>query len=178
MPRIKGADVTSLKDILKKEGKETAFLSKLSESDREVYTSTIATSWNDVNIVARLYEVAGSILFSGSKEGLEKLGQRLGDKAYSGIYSVFLLIPKPSYVIKRAANVWSSYHDKGSAEVDNIMENSVDFIVRRYPELPKAIRYAITGHIFALLNKTGLKNLNMEHIESNPEQWVWHARWN
>lgn len=180
MPKTKGTDTVSLKSFFTKENKdmESKFLAKLSEDDQKVYQSTIATSWIDVNAVARILEAAGSTLFPGEKDALVQLGIKLGEKAYSGIYSVFLLIPKPSYVLKRAANVWKSYYDKGVANIENTSEKGVDLIVRGFPDLPKALRDSTSGHISVLLGKTGLKSLNITHNETNPDQWIWHTTWN
>ncbi len=179
MPKTKGTDIVCLKAVFKKEGKniETVFLSKLSQGDREVYERIIATSWTDVDIITRIFEAAAETLFPSKQDALVKLGQTLSERAYSGIYSAFLLIPKPSYVFKRAANVWQSYYDRGSAIVENETESSADFVVRGFPELPKALRDAVCGHIAVLLGKTGLKNINIKQDDSNPEAWVWRTKW-
>ncbi len=180
MSKIKGTDVVGLKKLLAMEGNdvENTYLSKLSESDQDAYKSIIATTWTEIEVQARLYQAAGDTLFPGKSDSVVKLHQKLADKAYSGIYSVFLLIPKASYVFKRAANIWRSYYDTGIAKVENIEKNSMDFVVREYPDLPKTMRDAVTGHISTLLGKTGLKNLNVKRDESNPQEWIWHTTWN
>lgn len=179
MPKIKGTDIVTLKKYFAQKGKETeeAFLSRLSEEDRKIFQKTVATSWTDVTIQTRIYDVAGDMLFPGDPNAQEKLGHLLADKAYSGVYSIFLLIPKTTYVFKRAAAVWSSYHDTGAACLENVQPDNGDLVVTGYPDLPKQIRQGIKGHVTVLLTKTGAKNIKVTLDESNPEKWVWHVKW-
>ncbi len=179
MPKTKGTDIVGIKKIFKSEGEqvETVFLSKLSQDGRKVYERILATSWTDVDTVARIYEAAAETLFPGKQDALVKLGRMLSERAYSGIYSIFLLIPKPSYVFKRAANMWTAYYDRGSATVENETDRGADFVLRGFPELPKTLRETTCGHVEVLLGKTGLKNVHIKHDHSNPDAWVWQATW-
>ena len=179
MPKIKGSDVVALKKLFSKSGGdvESKFLSTLSEDDAKAYKTIVATTWTEVEVQARLYEAAGKTLFPGDPNAVVKLHQKLAEQSYSGIYSAFLAIPKASFVFKRAASVWTTYYDKGVASIENITDSSMDFVVRGFPELPKALRDATTGHISVLLGKTGLKNLQVRHASTNPQQWVWNTTW-
>lgn len=179
MSKIKGSDIVAMKKMLSKNGAEVekAFLASLSEKDLKAYNSIVATTWTDVDVQARIYEAAGKAMFPGNPNPVVKLHETLAEQSYSGIYAAFLTIPKPSYVIKRAASVWRTYYDKGVASVENIADKSMDFVVREFPDLPQALREATTGHISVLLSKTGLKNLSVKHSSANPKEWVWHAQW-
>lgn len=179
MPKIKGTDIVTLKKYFAKQGKETeeAFLSRLSEDDRKVFLKTVATNWTDVTIQARIYDAAGDTLFPGQADAQEKLGHLLADQAYSGVYSIFLLIPKTSYIFKKTASVWGSYHDTGTASLENVQPDNGDLVVTGYPDLPPQIRQGIKGHVSVLLTKTGAKDIRITLDESNPEKWVWHVEW-
>ncbi len=179
MAKIKGSDIVTLKKLFSKNGgdAEKKFLSCLLEDDSNSYKQIVATSWTDINVQARIYEAAAKALFPGEQNPVVKLHQKLAEQSYSGIYSVFLAIPKPSYVFKRAASVWSTYYDTGVASIENITDSSMDFVVRDFPDLPQAMRDATTGHITVLLGKTGLKNLEVKHDGSNPQKWSWHTQW-
>ncbi len=180
MAKVKGTDIVGLKKLFAKQGKdiENTFLSKLSESDQKTYEGIIATTWTDLDVQAKLYEAAADTLFPGKNDAVIQLCSQLAEIAYSGIYSVFLLIPKASHVAKRAASVWTSYYDQGVASVEKIEKSSLDFVVRHFPELPKTMRDGTTANISALLSKTGVKNLNVNLEEYDPEKWVWHTNWN
>lgn len=179
MAKIKGTDIVGLRKLLKKKGKEVedAFFAALSENDQLIFKSIVATSWTPVDIQARLYMTAGQTLYPNDLNAVTLLHHELAEQAYSGIYSIFLRIPSLKYIINRVATLWTSYYDKGVAEVKNITDSSLDFFVRGFPELPRTLRDATSGHITILLRKVGLQNVRVNHIETVPDKWHWRVTW-
>lgn len=179
MGKIKGTDIVGLKKLFKKKDPplEEEFLSQLSDSDRQIYKSIVATTWTPVETQARFYLAAGETLYPGRSNAVILLHHELAEQAYSGIYSIFLRIPSLKYVIKRVATLWTSYYDQGIAEVKNITDSSLDFFVGGFPDLPKALRDATTGHISVILQKVGLSNVHVYHIDAVPNKWHWQVTW-
>jgi hypothetical protein len=179
MARIKGTDLVNLRKLLKKRGKEVEqeFMAALPENDRQIYKLVMATSWTPVDVQARIYMTAAKLLYPGQPNGVERLHYDLAEQAYSGIYSIFLRIPSLNFIISRVASLWTTYYDKGSAEVRNQSANSLDFYVRDFADLPREMRDATTGHISLVLKKIGKRNVLVRHIDTVPNMWQWHATW-
>jgi hypothetical protein len=179
MARIKGTDLVSLKKLLKTKVKavEEKFLGSLSENDLQTFKTVIATSWTPVEVQARIYLAAAHALYPRQINAVEQLHHELAHQTYSGIYSIFLKIPSLKFIISRVAALWTTYYDKGTAEVENLTRTSLDFIVRDFPDLPKELRDATTGHIGYLLKKIGNRNVRVKHIDTLPHMWQWHVTW-
>ncbi|HVO20665.1 MAG TPA: hypothetical protein VMU15_15505 [Anaeromyxobacter sp.] len=155
---------------------EQDFLNRLPVALRGIFLETSPMTWNPVELQAELYEVAASFLYpeSGSVAEMHKVLARM---SYSSVYRVFVRIPTVDFIAKRAASVWRSYYDTGEAATENATGTSLDFVVRHFPGLPRALREATTGHLAALLELTRAKAPVIRPPPHNPEAWVWHVTW-
>ena len=179
MPRVKGTDVASLRNYIKGKGPEAEreLLDRLPVALRRVYLETSPLTWNPVEEQGELYEVAASYLFPDQAEPIVEMHKVLARMSYSGIYRVFVRIPTVDFIAKRAASVWRSYYDSGEASTENATGTSLDFVVRHFPGLPRALREATTGHLAALLELTRAKSPAIAPPPHDPEAWVWHITW-
>ncbi len=179
MSRIKGSDVASFRSLLRQKppGTEARFLDSLPPALRQLYLETSPVTWNPVEAQAQLYELGAAFLFSGTPEPVVELLRVLARTSYSSLYKVFLRIPTVKFVAERAARVWGNYYDTGSASVENATKTSFDFVVKEFPDLPRALREATTGHILAILDLTGTREAKVTSPSSTPDAWVWHATW-
>jgi hypothetical protein len=179
MARIKGTDVVNLTQFVRGKGQqvESDFLASLPDALRRVYRETRAITWTPVEAQAALYEAAASHFFPNRPDAVVQLHKALAKIAYSGIYQIFIRIPKVSHVAERAASVWRRYYDTGEAVIENVTATSLDFVVRQFPDLPRALRQATTGHLYTLLEMTGSKEPMVSQPASTPERWVWHIEW-
>jgi len=179
MPRVKGTDVASLRNLIKGKGPqaERDFLDRLPVALRTLFLETSPLTWNPVDEQGDLYEVAASFLFPDKPEPIVEMHRVLARMSYSGIYRVFVRIPTVDFIAKRAASVWRSYYDSGEATTENETGTSLDFVVRHFPGLPRALREATTGHLSALLELTRAKSPAIVPPAQTPEAWVWHITW-
>lgn len=179
MPKIKGTNIVTLKKIFQKAGPDTEdkFLAKLSEKEADIFKAIISTSWTPIELQARFYELAAQTLYPGSPNGMDKLFIEMAENAYSGVYKIFLKIPSTQFILKRAANLWATYYDSGNAMVENNTDDSFDFIVSEFPELPEILRKAVTANIKVLNQMTGLKNAKIVENWKNPKEWRWQVTW-
>jgi hypothetical protein len=179
MIQIKGTDLLCIKKLFKEKYRnlEEQLLSTLDPETRSVYDHALAFQFIPAGIVARIYETAAQAIYPGQAQAVRYLFGEIALKAYSGIYSLFLRIPSPAYIIGKAAAIWRSYYSEGDAGTENSASNSLDFTVANVPDLPKAMRDATVGHLEVLMVKGGKRNTKVTLNEKNPQKWVWHLSW-
>ncbi len=179
MSRIKGTDVASLRTLIREKGPETEqrLLALLTPSLRQLYLETTPVTWNPVEAQAELYELAAVVLFPGQPAPIMHMLMELARMSYSGIYKVFVRIPTVEFIAQRAASVWGKYYDTGEARIENATKTSLDFVVRKFPELPHALREATTGHLFTMLEMTRVREPKVTSPAHTPDAWVWHVTW-
>jgi hypothetical protein len=179
MHEIKGSDLAVLKTILREKGRglEETFLSHLTTEQAGLYHSVRHTSWLPAEPTQPLYEAAIRVLFPGAMDGAYKLGRLLADRSYSTLYRIVISIPSVSFVMRRAAAVWSSHHGMGEASTKQTSPKSAVMIVTGAPEMPKFLLNLVRGHIAVLTEITGGKNVRVNVDADDPQNWQWNIFW-
>ncbi len=179
MPKVKGTDVVTLREELRKRGPtvETPFLQRLSEADRQAYLTMMPVSWTSLDGITRIHETAARQLFPGEADPMRRLGQLIARRVYSGVYSVFLRIPSIPLVLSRTASIWHTYFDAGTAGIEKVGSHAVNLVVRDFPTLTPGLRSFICGHVSAILELAGAKEVNVVLDETDPQAWRWRVTW-
>ncbi len=179
MPNTKGTDVLALRKMLQERGPqaEQEFLQRLNPELQNLYRSIMATTWSPVEQQTALYEAAAEVLFPGEAEPLRQLGRALAKRSFTGIYRIFLRLPTMQFIMNRTAEVWLTYYNAGEAVVENFVDRHGDFVVRRFPELPRKMREVICGHLSVILELTGAKNVRVTIVDRDPQAWRWQLTW-
>lgn len=179
MAEIKGTDIVLLRELLSERGGrvEDALLAQLSEEEKHTYLHTMPISWSDLEIQARICQIAAKVLYPEAKNSVFELHYELAKRTYTGIYRVFLAVPSLQFIVKRAASIWRTYYTSGEALVENITDSSLDFVVVNFPELPDELRESASAHLTFLAEKAGKKGIAVKRDDKNPQKWVWHVNW-
>lgn len=149
---VKGTALTTTRDFVKTmfPGKFNEWLNSLPPVTKEFYTSTLdATRWyplSDAYLVP-INKVIDLCFEGNIPEGADTIGRYSADVALKGIYKVFLLVASPSYLIKRASKIFSTYYDP--SEITVIEQDSRHAILRitKFDEIDLALEYRIAGWI-------------------------------
>jgi hypothetical protein len=179
MPHIKGTDVSSLRTLLHEKGPdaEQRFLESLPPPLRQLYVETTPLTWNPVEAQAELYERAAAFLYPGRPGAIVEMHRALARTSYSSVYRAFVRIPTVEFIAGRAAAVWHKYYDTGDASIENATKTSLDFVLRQFPGLPRALREATTGHLLTMLEMTRARDPQVASPADTPQAWVWHVTW-
>ncbi|MCD4814427.1 hypothetical protein K8S19_12155 [bacterium] len=179
MALSKCSDVVNLRKIFSEANPELEkkFTASLSGDLEKIYNKVVSTSWAPEEEVAQIYFFAAQILYPTNPDRLILLGKAMSYKSYTGIYKVFLRIPNIQFIVKRAAGIWKTYHDKGEASVENITKNSADFVVRKFPDYPEYSREIVKGHLLILFELTGHKNAVVIFKEIDSQELRWQMQW-
>jgi hypothetical protein len=179
MPVIKGVNIIALKKLVKERGElfETTYLDKLSPKGRELYDSVIATTWVKSEDETELMVTGAKQLFPGDPKPMVQLGRALANQNMTGIYKIFLKIPTIPFIIKRVANIWSSFYQEGKAEVISVQDHSLTMQVTELPDIEDYQTDITCGYILELLDITGSKNASVNYDGSDPKAFKWHISW-
>jgi hypothetical protein len=179
MAKVKGSGITNLRIIFKEreEFLEQKFLIRLPDKLALQYRGTLPSNWINVETSALIYHVAAPILFPNDPYPIRKLGQAIAKKVYSGVYKLFVRIPSRAFIVKRAAQIWTTHFDTGKGTMLDIKSNSMDFVISDFPEMPVELRELSCGHLAILLNYTGAKNIQVDLNEEDPNAWLFKLTW-
>jgi len=187
MPNIKGTGIKILRKIFADRDKqiEQQFISQLNNEAKQKWEAqTLAVSWIPANIVfnekglgSMCYEAA-KVLFPGEfNHGMRELGKIMAKDGLPMFYQIFIRIPSPQFVIKRAANVWRFIYDTGKTSVENAGKNQVDFVLIDYPSYPPYMREYMVGYLLGIGDMVGVRNMTVHKVEDNPHAWRWSMKW-
>lgn len=179
MHQIKATDIPSLRAVFKERGTtvEDAFLARLSAAQLERYRNLTASAWVPATEFQPLYEAAARALFPGSMDPGYQLGRLMAERSYRGVYRMVLAIPSVSFVIGRAAAVWSAYHSEGEARAEQTGPTTVVLAVTRAPGLPRWYVNVIRGHLAVLAELSGGKGARVSADDDDPQRWRWIVSW-
>ncbi len=179
MHKVKASDLISLRKSLTE--RQPAVLEQIRDRMepelRAVLDKTIASSWMPEPQICAIYDHFCKVLFPGMRSPYVLLGRQMALTSYRGVYRIFLSIPSTGYVIKKAASVWGSYHSTGTAEMEDVVEQSAVLVVRGAEPISKAMVDIVTGHIMALAELTGAKDPRVTTSVDDPSALRWSIRW-
>lgn len=167
---VKGAAVISTKAFveLKHEDELIKWLSNLPEQSQKIYTQTISESkWyplKEAFIVPT--RVMLSMFYNNDLNGAYKLGSYSAEQGLSGVYKIFVKIGSPSFIISRAAKVFSTYYKDSSIKVLSSTKKSVILTIDKFPEYADVVEYRIIGWIDKALDISGCHNVKTQVVHS------------
>lgn len=175
----KGTELVNLRRLLHQLGPETeeTYLAGLPSHLRIVFRSLLTSTRIPIDQASELYDRAARLLYPESPRPNFELGRRLAQNTYRGVYGFILRIPSIRFVLAQAAQVWRLYYDRGVARIENFTENSADFVVADYPDLPQPIQEGVGGNFACTFELTGLKEVRIVFDAADPENWRWRATW-
>lgn len=179
MPNMKPTDIVVLKKIFKEmdPSKEQDYLNRLSEEQRHIYKDAMYSTMLPIEIVDEMYHHGAECLFPNASDKYIAFGKFVSERSFSTVYKIFMRIPTRKFVIGKASAVWQNYHEKGEAKIENLTDKSGDFVVYNYPELTKVLRLVAGGHLAKMLELIGTKDVHVNHIDTNPNEWRWQIDW-
>lgn len=179
MSQTNFTDIVYLREIIRERGRafEDHFLFMLPSDIRPLYLNADFPVWGPTDSFAAIYECASQALFPNDDDRYLKTGKAVGTKTYKGAYRLFIRLFDLEYVIKRASNVWNTYHDKGRVSVQYEGKNRFGFVLSGYPSHPRILNAVVSGHLSAIVEITGKKNVKIEHVDSDPNAWKWIVTW-
>lgn len=179
MANVKATDIVIIREMLKEKGDEdiNALASALKPETFKILKTTLSVNWVPLEIEAEILQEASKLFFPNDLRPLFKLGHKVAGKQFTGIYKLFLRIPSVGFVIKNASATWNTMNDKGTVRVDGLTSNGGMLVLSDLPELTPVQREYICGVLSCILELTGVKNVKVDKVENNPNEWKWKISW-
>lgn len=174
--KVKASDLISLRKSLG-EHQLQQIRERMPPALRAVFDTTVATAWMPEPQICAIYAHVCAIMFPATLSPHVALGHHMALMAYRGVYRVFLSIPSTTYVVKKAASVWASYHSTGTATMEDVSDHGAVLLVSNAAPISHAMIDIISGHTMALVELTGGKQpLVVSNVE-DPSALRWSIRW-
>lgn len=175
----KGMALVVVRQWVRAAGPETErrLLDALTSEERVVYASLVATAWVPVEFATSFYVAAAPLLYPTIPRPLLQIGRDLARENLRGVFRFVIKIMSQQALMARAAALWRSFHDRGTASVVREGPFKLRFEVVGYPGLPERMRETISGWFVQALELTGAENARVVKSDDDAERWAWTATW-
>ena len=102
----------------------------------------------------------------GNEQGAWDLGRYNADTNLKGIYKVFVKIATPSFVLPKAARIFSTFYRPAKAEAEKFDDNSAVLRILEFPEPNYLCELSIAGFTERTLEICGCKELTVNIVKS------------
>ena len=93
-------------------------LERLPADDRRTFENILPIAWYPHAADARLFRAIDEGLGRGDKKLLVDLGRFEAEQDLRGIHRLFLRLANPAYVLEKASDYWSRFHNTGRWRVE------------------------------------------------------------
>ena len=162
---VKGPAVKSIVDFIKNNYKERfdKWIDSLPESSKKIMKNPIyATSWYPIEdgVVAPTRKMA-EMFFKNSFEAAWQSGRYSADVGLKGVYRIFVKATKPSFIISRANNVFTSYYKPSEMIIADSSDKHVIVHITKFAKPNAIVEYRIAGWMERALEISGCKDLKV-----------------
>jgi predicted hydrocarbon binding protein len=183
MAMMKGSAFTARFAYLKKTYPDLydAFLERLQPATRELTQGAILkTEWYPFDAFVDLVLSADAVMGDGSLAISRTLGAHAAEANLPTLYKLFYKVGSPEYILSKAATLWSVHHDTGSAKLDRIEPNHVEFQIHGFEQPHRALCMALLGFIEKSLELTGVQDIELHErqcVLRGADYCAFRGRW-
>lgn len=144
-----------------------AWRQKLSSASSLLLSSVSAANWYPVQpgVIAPT-QLLCNMFYPNKKEGALASGRYSAEVGLKGIYKVFVLVSSPSFLMKRAGRVLSTFYDPSDLKIISSTDKSMIIQFTQLPLKNELIEYRMVGWMEKALEICGCKNLALTIIKS------------
>ncbi len=95
-----------------------AVLDRLPIGDRQTYDGILPIAWYPHEADVRLFHAIDEVLGQGNKKVLVDLARFEAEQDLRGIHRLFLRLANPAYILEKASDYWSRFHNSGHWTVE------------------------------------------------------------
>jgi hypothetical protein len=179
MSTMKSVDIVCIRKLMQEqtESIRTNFLDLLNAEERQVYESAVNSNWIKIDTALVIYKCAARILYPDDERAFEKLGAELSRFVLKGVMKIFVRIPKLEVILGKTDLMWGAYFKQGRAKLVQLERNSFELHVIGFADYPAALRKISEGHTRFLFEFIGKKNVRVQAISDDPQDWAWSITW-
>ncbi len=178
MANVKATDTVIIREMFKgKENDLNTMASSLKPEIFKIFQAALSVNWIPIEVESEIIQAAARLLFPKDPRPIFKLGHTVAGKQFTGVYKFFLKIPSVSFIVKNASASFNTMNDKGSARVDELTSKSGILVISDLPEMSVVQREYVCGVVTCVLELAGAKNVKVDKIDTNPNEWKWKISW-
>jgi hypothetical protein len=106
------------------EGAWRAVVASLAPADRATLQSVVGTSWYDAELQVRLFRATDQVCGRGDLAVIDALGAYEAEQDLTRIHRLFFRFANPAYVLEKAAEYWTRFHDTGRWKIERTGQTS------------------------------------------------------
>jgi hypothetical protein len=137
------------------------WLDSLPPASREIIGNKISTNdWYSLNdaLVVPTQKVC-DIFYDGEARAAWELGRFSAEYALWGLYRLFVRIGSPTYLIKRAGEIFGTYFRPSKITVEVETHNRALLTIEEFPEMVEVIEFRIGGWLERALEISGCSDV-------------------
>lgn len=162
----KGTAVKSLKDFVENNYKNqyNDWIKSMPESSQEIMKGGVfANNWYPMNdaIINPSKAVAKMFFNNDIKEAAFQMGRYSAEIGLKGVYKIFIMIAKPSFIMQRANRVFQSYYSPSNMEVFSSNDNAIITHITNFSEPSSIVENRIAGWKHKALELTHCRNVKV-----------------
>ena len=167
---VKGTAVRSTPLFVRKQYSDRfdEWIGSLSEKSAEIMKSKVETDlWYPLQeaFVEPTREIC-NLFFDGDNRGAWELGRSSAEYALWGLYRLFVRIGSPSYMIKRASTIFSTYYRPSEMSTAESQPKKAVVHITLFPEPEELVELRIGGWMERALEISGCSGVQMKIVKS------------
>ena len=163
---IKGTAAKTIPEFVKKRHKDRyqEWLTSLPSASKQIILNGIVSNkWYPLKEAAILpTQKMGEVLYGDALKGAWECGKYSAEVGLTGIYKVYVKFSKPEHIIDRAGRIFSAYYAPSEMESTNKQNNSVDVLIKSFPEPSTVIEHRIGGWMETAMQISGCDNVKVD----------------
>jgi len=168
---VKGTAVKSIKEFVenKYSSQSKSWVSSLPEKSQAIMKDAIfANNWYPMKDAAVEPTRALAKMFYNNDEKLaaRESGKFSAEKGLKGVYKIFVMIAKPSYIMQRAGRLFASYYSPSDISVVHNHDKGLTLHITKFPEPEEIIEHRIAGWCERALEFTNCNNVKADITKS------------
>jgi hypothetical protein len=168
---VKGTAVKSIKEYVEKKYKPqfNNWIQSLPESSQAIMKNAVfANNWYPMKDAAVEPTKAMAKMFYNNdfETAARESGKYSAETGLKGVYKIFVMIAKPSYIMQRAGRVFTSYYSPSEISVLNSYDKGLTLHITKFPDPEEVIEHRIAGWCEKALEFTNCKNVKANITQS------------
>jgi hypothetical protein len=134
----------------------------LSPAERRDLEAILAVGWYDLGLELHLFHSIDAVLGQDDGRLLEELGRYEAEEDLTRIHRLFLRLANPAYVLEKAGEYWSRFHDTGTWRVERLGPRQVRGTLRGFARDEKYCAY-LQAYIRRMFELAGARGVTVSH---------------
>jgi hypothetical protein len=169
--QVKGSAIVTINKFIKDKFGEEKFqewLKSLTPEARDVYqTGVLPSTWYELKTfyTEPLIKIV-EVLYGGDINGAWDSGRLSADYALGGIYAIFVKLGSPTFIIKKAKTIITTYYTPCELTMPEMSDTNAILRITQFPEITNYAEKRIGGWMERAIEISGGKNVKVKITKS------------